>query len=122
MQKIFITGFVGRAPEEKCTVEGKKVTTFPLAINVMKGGKKFTLWYKVKCWGEICASILPHIKKGNCVTVVGDLNPPTTYQNKQGDIAIDMSITCQSISFSPSSKNQEDKKEDPAIFDFGGIK
>lgn len=122
MQKIFITGFVGRIPEEKFTAGGKKVTTFPLAINVKKGGEKLTLWYKVNCWEGICTSILSHIQKGNCVTVVGDLNPPTTYQNKQGDIAIDMSITCQSISFSPSYKSQEDKKEDPAVFDFGDTK
>jgi len=119
MQKIFITGFVGRAPEEKFTAGGKKITVFPVGINVKKGGEILTLWYKINCWEETCASILSYIKKGSCVTIVGDLNAPTTYQNKKGDIAIDMSITCQSISFSPSSKNKENKKEDPAVFDFG---
>ena len=88
MQKIFIIGFVGRDPEEKNIPGGKKLTTFPVGINVMKGGEKLTVWYKVNCWDERCASILPHIKKGSCVTVVGDLNPPVTYQNKRGDIAI----------------------------------
>ena len=119
MQKIFITGFVGRDPEEKFTSTGKKLTNFPIGIKVNKGGEKITIWYKVNCWGEQCISILPHIKKGNCVTVIGDLSPPTTYQNKKGDISIDMSISAQSISFVPSSKPREEKKEDPSIFELG---
>lgn len=120
MQKIFVTGFVGRAPEEKFTSNGKKVTSFPLGVNVTKAGEKLTVWYKVNCWGDYCSTILPHIKKGSCVTVVGDLNLPTTYQNKAGDIAIDMSIVAQSISFSPSSKPREEKKDDPSIVEWGG--
>ncbi len=119
MQKIFVTGFVGRDPEERFTASGKKLTTFPMGINVVKGGEKLTIWYKVNCWAETCSSVLPHIKKGNCITVIGDLNPPTTYQNKKGDIVIDMSISCQSISFFPSPKREEEKKENPEVFDFG---
>ena len=111
MQKIFLTGFVGRDPEEKFTAEDNKVTCFPVGITVKKGGKPLTLWYKIKCWGSYCKQILPHIKKGNCVTVVGDLNPPTTYQNKEGTISIDMSINAQSICFTPRSK-EIIKKED----------
>lgn len=121
MQKIFVTGFVGREVEEKFTANGKKLRTFPIGINVTKGGEKLTIWYKVNCWGDQCAGILPHIKKGSCVTVVGDLNAPSTYQNKKGDIAIDMSISAQSVSFTPFSKPKEEKKEDPAVFEFGDM-
>lgn len=118
MQKIFVTGFVGRDPEEKFTASGKKVTAFSIGINAKKGGEKLTIWYTVNCWGDSCCAVLPYVKKGNGLTVVGDLNPPTTYQNKAGDISIDMSITCQSIHFSPSSQPKEEKEgSDP--FDFG---
>ena len=121
MQKLFITGFAGRDPEERFTSGGKKIVSFPVGVNTMKGGEKLTIWYKVNCWDDQCRGITPHIKKGSCVTVVGDLNPPTTYQNKAGDIAIDMSISAQSIAFAPSSKPREEKKEDPAAFDFGDM-
>ena len=127
MQKLFIIGFAGRDPEERFTSNGKKVTSFPVGINTRKGGEKLTIWYKVNCWGEQCASILPHVKKGSCVVVTGDLSPPTTYQSKTGDIKIDMSISAHSISFAPSSQPKEEKeeKEDTAVvssssFSFGG--
>ena len=122
MQKMFITGFVGRDPEEKFTSTGKKVTSFSIGVNIKKSGEKITLWYRIDCWGETCASILPYLKKGSCLTVVGDLNPPTTYQNKKGDISLDLSLVANSICFYPSFKPQEEKKAEEdklAEFDYG---
>lgn len=122
MQKIFLTGFVGRDPEERFTSGGTKITSFPLGINVPKGGEKITVWYKINCWEESCKKIIPHIKKGSCITAVGDLAPPSTYQNKKGDISIDLSINCHSLSFAVASPaKKEEKKEDPSVFDFGDI-
>ncbi len=122
MQKIFLIGFVGRDPEERFTQGGKKVTSFPLGINFTKGGEKLTVWYRINCWDGSGGPILSHIKKGSCVTVVGELSPPTTYQSKNGDIRIDMAVNCNSISFTPSTKPKEEKREDDeATFDFGGI-
>jgi len=121
MQKVIIMGFVGRDPEEKFTSNGKKLNYFPLGINVNKGGEKITFWYKVNCWGDIFSSVIPHIKKGNCLTVIGDLNPITTYQNKKGDIAIDLSINCHSINFVPLMNKKEEKKENDNIYDFGEL-
>lgn len=80
-----------------------------------------TLWYRVNCWASTAAAILPFIKKGKPVTVVGDLNPPTTYQSKNGDIKVDMTISCDSISFIPVPKSPEEKKDDESVFDFGGV-
>ncbi len=116
---MFLTGFVGRDPEERFTTTNKKVTSFPVGINTSKGGEKLTIWYKITCWGSTSSNILPHIKKGSCVTVIGDLNPPTTYQNKRGDIAIDMTLTANSISFAVHPKQKEERENDDAIVDFG---
>lgn len=130
MQKMFILGFVGRDPEERYTSGGKKVVSFPVAVSVMKNKEKMTVWYKVNCWDEKFSGIMPHIKKGNSLVIMGELNAPTTYQNKNGDIAIDLSINANSIDFCPISKN-ENKEEpkieekysgkDPSVFDFGEI-
>lgn len=121
MQKIILIGFAGKDPEERFTSGGKKVTSFPVAVSFNKQGEKFTVWYKVVCWGEQSSHILPHIKKGSCVTVTGDLLPPKTYQNKNGDISIDMTVTCQSIDFVPklNQEKPQQKEEDPSVFDFG---
>jgi len=125
MQKMFILGFVGRDPEERFTSSGKKVTSFPVAVSVMKNKEKMTVWYKVNCWDERFSGIIPHIKKGSVVVVMGELSAPTTYQNKNGDIAIDLSINASSIDFCPISKpeNKEEQKsfKDPSVFDFGEV-
>ena len=120
MQKIFLVGHLGRDPETRFTSTDKKVTSFPLAISVFKGGEKLTVWYKISCWENTGAALLPHLKKGSCVIVTGDLLPPSTYQNKKGDIAIDMSVAANSIAFGPSNKSEKKKEdEDESVFSFG---
>lgn len=121
MQKIFVMGFIGRDPEERCTSGDKKVTTFPIGINHTKGGEKRTTWYRVNCWNPVAAAVIPFLKKGKVVTVIGELQHPTTYQSKTGDIKVSLTITCDSISFVPIPKTLEEKNEDPASFDFGGM-
>lgn len=121
MQKIFLVGFLGRDPEERFTSGNKKVTSFPLAVSVYKGGENITIWYKIACWEETGAALLPHLKKGSCVIVTGDLLPPSTYQNKKGDIAIDMSVAANSIAFGPVPKSEKKEEEDPSVFSFGAI-
>lgn len=112
MQKITVMGFVGRDPEEKFTSNNKKLVTFPLGINTSKNGEKLTIWYRINCWEGQCTKLLPYIKKGSCVIVMGDLSTPTTYQNKNGDISIDMSISAFSLSFGPSNKKEENKENE----------
>ncbi len=118
MQKIIVMGFVGRDPEERVTSTGKKVVSFPLGLNFKKHGEKLTVWYKVSSWNEQHSSILSYLKKGKCVIVMGDLSPPSTYQNKRGDISVDLSINADSISFGPSVK-KENEKDDSIIDDKG---
>ena len=115
MQKIFLIGFVGRDPEEKFTSGGKKVTSFPIGINSSKKEDAKTSWYKIACWESQCASILPFIKKGSCISVIGDLQTPSLYQTKKGEPGIDLSVSAHSISFMPSSKKEE-KKDDESVF------
>lgn len=124
MQKIFLVGFVGRDPEERFTPTEKKVTSFPIGINMVKGGEKVTIWYKIACWNGQCSNIMPHIKKGSYLIICGDLNVPTTYQNKKGDISIDLSVSAHSISFvsSPKQEKEEQKEDHPSVFEWGETK
>lgn len=119
MQKIFVMGFVGREPEERFTNNDEKVTTFPIGINYTKGGEKRTVWYRINCWGSIGSQQIPSLKKGKVITVIGTLKFPTAYQAKNGDIKIDMTITCDSISFVPIPKPMTEKKEEESVFNFG---
>ncbi len=119
MQKIILMGFVGRNPEERFTSKGIKVTSFPVAVNTYKDKEKKTTWYKILCWDNHCAPMLALLKTGNCISIIGELQPPNTYQNKKGDIAVEMTVYANSISFLPSLKKEEEKKEaeNPSVFE-----
>ncbi len=122
MQKLFLIGFMGKDPEIRFTSKDIKVITFPLAISIFKGGEKITVWYKINCWRETASNIIPHLKKGYCVTVVGDLLIPTTYQNKKGETSIDLTVNASSVSFTPFNKSDPKKtNEDEAIFNLEDI-
>lgn len=111
MQKIIVMGFVGSEVEERFTADGKRIRTFPLGINVYKKGEKFTVWYRINCWEGIGLNVLPFLRKGLVITVIGDINPPTTYQTQKGDIKIHMPITCNSISLVPLPEQKKWGKE-----------
>ena len=107
MQKIIVIGHVGKEPQEKNTNSGKKVITFSLCI---KTGKESVQWYSINLWQDkinLFASILPHIKKGSRLHIIGDLNAPTIYTNKNNESQINMSINPLSISFVNSPHDQQ---------------
>lgn len=111
MQKMIVTGFVGGDPDEKVTASGKKITSFSIGVNTKKGDEKFTCWYKINCWEDKFSRVLPYIKKGSMLTVMGNFNIPTSYTNKLGHDKIDLSISCESIDFIPMPKPVEDASE-----------
>jgi len=110
MHKILIAGFLGKDPEEKFTKTGTKVTSFSVAVTVARSTGKETVWYKVNCWKDTFSKILTHLKKGSCVIIAGDLSVPRAFVNKAGETGIDLTISCDSITFPPSSGKKDQEK------------
>lgn len=110
MQKIILTGRVGKDPEEKFINSNRKLVTFSLAVSVTK---EFTQWYSITIWNnriDFFIQMLPYIKKGSMITVIGDLNIPTIYTNKNQEQIINMSVNPFSISFVNSNSSHEKKE------------
>jgi len=117
MQKITIMGFVGKDPYEKMLPSGKKVTSFTMAVSTKKGSEQETSWYDIKCWGNSFENILTYIKKGKMLVIAGSLNPPSTYAGTDGKTKVSLSISCDSITFTPTQKPFEEKSAN-AGFEF----
>jgi single-strand DNA-binding protein len=86
LNKILITGRLGKDVELRVTPAGKSVASFSVASsrgNSKDGGQEQTEWFRVVAWeklAEICANFL---KKGSKVLIEGRLQT-REYTDKDG--------------------------------------
>lgn len=103
MNVIQIAGHLGSDPTTRFTSSGLKVTSFTVAVNIRKGETAVTNWYRVTIWGERFDKMLPYLKKGSAVIVVGELRAEI-YTDKEGRPQIGLEVTAEMIRFSPFGK------------------
>lgn len=101
MNQITIAGHLGADPEVRFTSSGQKVTTLRVAARARRGGKDETIWWKVTIWGEQFDKMIPYFKKGSPIIVIGELNKPEIFTDREGRPQVSMSITALNIMFSP---------------------
>ncbi len=102
---VHIAGHLGKDPETRFTPSGQKVTTFTIATNHRKGKEDITIWVRVTVWGDRFDKMISYLKKGSAVVVMGRMNPPSSYTDKEGRTQISLEITAEMIEFSPFGKS-----------------
>lgn len=98
---VQIAGRLGRKPESRFTPSGQKVTTFSVATNVRKAGKDETVWWRVTVWGDRHDKMISYLDKGSAVVVVGEMNKPDIWTDKDGRQQLTLEITADILKFSP---------------------
>lgn len=111
MNIIEILGHLGADPETRFTPSGQKVTNFRVAVNVRKGGKDETIWFRVTVWGDRYDKMIAFLKKGSAIIVLGELSKPEIYTDKEGKQQISMEITAEMLKFSPFGKSERQNQE-----------
>lgn len=101
MSIIHIAGHLGADPETRVTPNGLKVTTLRVATNIRRGGKDETVWFRVTIWGDRYDKMLPYLKKGSAVMIVGRLDKPEIYNDKEGRPQVSLNITADIVEFPP---------------------
>jgi single-strand DNA-binding protein len=101
MNIIEIFGHLGADAETRFTPSGQKVTTLRVACNTKRGGKEETLWWQVTLWGDSYDKILPYLKKGSAIIVVGEMSKPEIYTDKEGRTQVSLRMTAEFLRFSP---------------------
>ena len=71
MNKIIVTGALGRDAELKSLPSGKNVLEFSIAVNSGYGDNKKTYWWKAKIFGDRAAKLAEHFVKGTKLLVEG---------------------------------------------------
>lgn len=98
---VQIAGRLGKDPETRFTPSNQKVTTMTVATTVRKGGKEETVWWRVTIWGDRFDKMLTYLKKGSAVVVVGEMNKPDIWTDKEGRPQVSLELTAEIIRFSP---------------------
>lgn len=101
MNHTMIAGHLGADPEVRFTSTGQKVTTMRVAARARRGSKDETIWWRVSIWGEQFDKMIPYFKKGSPIVVIGEMNKPEIFTDRDGKPQVSMSLTASSLSFSP---------------------
>jgi single-strand DNA-binding protein len=107
-----IAGHLGQDPETRFTPKGQKVTTLRVATNIRRAKAEKTVWWRVTLWGEAFDRLLPYLKKGSAVYIVGELDIPETYQDREGNTQISLGVTASYVGFSPYGAPKSDRSSD----------
>lgn len=104
---IEIAGHLGADPETRFTPGGQKVTTLRMATNTRKSGKDETVWWRVTIWGERFDKMMPYLKKGSALIIIGEMGKPEIYTDKEGRPQVSLDLTAEMIRFSPFGKSDK---------------
>lgn len=98
---VQIAGRLGKDAESRFTPSGQKVTTLTMAANIRKAGKDETVWWRVTIWGERYDKMMPYFKKGSALVVIGEMNKPEIWTDKEGRPQTSLEITADIVRFNP---------------------
>lgn len=99
MKSITIIGNLGANAIRRTTSDGRELMSFNVAVN--QPGKD-PLWFN--CVANLRENLLSYLIKGQCVAVIGDLNPGIYKNNLDLSINVDRVELCGA---KPDSKPQE---------------
>jgi single-strand DNA-binding protein len=106
MNIVQVAGHLGSDVETRVTPDGTKVSTIRVATNVRRGGRDETIWWRVTLWGDRWDKMLPYFTKGASIIVIGEMQKPEIYTNRDGQQAISLDIRADIVRFSPFGRGE----------------
>ncbi len=103
-QQITLIGNLGRDPEMRYTPSGVPVTSFTVAVNRRWTGQdgqpqEKTIWFRVTAWRKLAETASQYLTKGSKVLVVGTVEEPQAYIDREGQPRASLEVTAQDIRF-----------------------
>lgn len=103
-QQVTLIGNLGRDPEMRYTPTGVPVTNFSIAVTrtwVNQDGQRQekTIWFRVVAWRKLAELCSQYLTKGNKVLVVGQLEEPSTFTDRDGKTRVSLEVTADTVRF-----------------------
>ena len=105
INRVILTGKLGKDVELKYTPNGKAVATFSLAVND-NFNKDKTHWLPIVVWGKPAENCANYIGKGSSVAVDGRINT-RDYENKEGRKVYITEVVADSVQFLGGQKDDK---------------
>jgi len=116
MNIVEIAGHLGADPEVRFAASGQKIISLRVATNVKRQGKEETIWWRVTIFGDRFDKMLAYMKKGSSIIVIGEMNPPQIWTDKEGKQHVQLEIVAEMIRFSPFGKSDRSQQEGGASY------
>jgi single-strand DNA-binding protein len=103
-QQLILIGNLGSDPEMRYTQSGVPVTSFSLAVNRVWNSQdgqrqEKTIWFRVSAWRRDAELASQYLTKGRQVMVIGEIEEPRTYQDREGNTRVSLDVTARQIKF-----------------------
>jgi single-strand DNA-binding protein len=103
-QQIIIVGNLGRDPEMRYTPSGVPVTSFSVATSRRWTGQdgqpqEKTVWFRVTAWRRDAELASQYLTKGRQVMVIGEMEEPSTWTDRDGNSRASLEMTARNIRF-----------------------
>jgi single-strand DNA-binding protein len=123
-QQITLVGNLGNDPELRTTPNDVPVCNFSLAVNrqwTNREGEQAekTTWFRVTVWQRQAETVARYLRKGSRVLVVGEVDDPSVYLNREGEPAATLEVTGRLIKFLGGEPGQQ-RSEDEESFEMAG--
>ena len=106
MNTCTFTGRIVADAEMRTTASGTTLCKVRVASDTGWGENVKTHWLDGVIFGNRGVSLQPHLTKGTPVTVVGDLEPPRTYETQQGETRVAQSLVIREIALQGGKPGQ----------------
>ena len=103
-QQITLIGNLGRDPEMRYTPSGVAVTNFSVATSRSWTGQdgqrqEKTVWFRVATWRGLAETCNQYLTKGQKVLVVGEVEEPDTWTDREGNTRASLEVTARTVRF-----------------------
>lgn len=113
MNNITFDGRLAADSELRYTNSGEPVLTFRVASDIGFGERKATNWFSCQLWGKRGESLQNYLKKGQQVTVYGQLTL-REWQNKEGQKQLSPDVRVNEVSLQGGKQEHQEQHSSPA--------
>lgn len=103
-QQLTLIGHLGGDPTMRYTPDGTAVTSFRVATNrrwrAQDGTtQEKTVWFSVTAWRRLAETCNQFLTKGQRVLVVGELEEPSTWTDREGGTRASLEVRARHVEF-----------------------
>ena len=103
-QQLILIGNLGNDVEMRFTPTGVPVASFRMATSrtwtdAQGQPQKKTIWFDVTAWRKLAELLPQYIRKGSQIFLIGEIEEPNTYTDRDGNQRASLKVTAQTIKF-----------------------